>query len=133
MEIDYIALFVSDVQRSVTFYRDALGFEFTTPTKPDGAEGRSGRLRIGLYDRSWLPRLLGEAADHPISGHPFLLSMTVPNLEASYQRLQQLEVTILQPPQSMDWGQRILFLADPDGNLLEIVQAAGSDQPPALE
>ncbi len=122
MEIDYIALFVTNVERSVAFYDQALGFEFPHPVKPDGAEGRSGNLRIGLYDRRWLSHLLGEQGEEPISGHPFLLSMTVPDLEAIHQRLQQLEVNILKPPQDMVWGQRILLLADPDGNLLEIVQ-----------
>lgn len=77
MEIDYIALFVSDVGRSLIFYRDALGFRFTKPAKSDSAEGYSGNLKIGLYDRSWLPKLFGEQGQQIISGNPFLLSMTV--------------------------------------------------------
>jgi lactoylglutathione lyase len=123
MEIDYIALFVTDVERSVAFYRDALGFEFTS-TQPDQAEGRVGRLRVGLYDRRWLVQLLGPSAATPIRGHSFLLSMGVPDLEAHYQHLQHLGVTILKPPQEMSWGQRLLFLADPDGNILELVESA---------
>ncbi|MFN9859026.1 MAG: VOC family protein, partial [Pseudanabaena sp.] len=47
MEIDYIALFVSDVGRSLVFYRDALGFRFEKPAKSDSAEGYSGNLKIG--------------------------------------------------------------------------------------
>lgn len=121
MEIDYIALFVTNVERSVAFYQQALGFEFTKPAKSDGAEGRSGQLRIGIYDRRWLTHLLGEQGTESI-GHPFLLSMTVPDLEATHQHLQQLEINIIKPPQDMVWGQRILLLTDPDGNLLEIVQ-----------
>jgi lactoylglutathione lyase len=122
MEIDYIALFVTNVERSVAFYQEALGFEFPQPAKPDGTEGRSGQLRIGIYDRRWLSHLLGQQREEAISGHPFLLSMTVPDLEATHQRLQQLGVNILKPPQDMVWGQRIMLLADPDNNLLEIVQ-----------
>jgi lactoylglutathione lyase len=122
MEIDYIALFVTNVERSVAFYQQALGFEFTKPAKPDGAEGRSGQLRIGIYDRRWLTHLLGEQGTDASAGHPFLMSMTVPDLEATHQHLQQLGVNILKPPQDMVWGQRILLLADPDHNLLEIVQ-----------
>jgi lactoylglutathione lyase len=130
MEIDYIALFVTDLARSLIFYRDALGFQFDKPAKPDGIEGYSGKLKIGLYDRTWLPKLFGDRGQEIISGHPFLLSMTVDDLELVYQHLINRDnqdipnpsIDIIAPPQVMPWGQKILFLADPDGNLIEIVQ-----------
>lgn len=130
MEIDYIALFVSDVGRSLIFYRDALGFRFEKPAKPDSAEGYSGNLKIGLYDRSWLPKLFGDRGQQIISGNPFLLSMTVNDLDLVYQELcdrqANISIDIITPPRIMPWGQKILFLNDPDGNLLEIVQASSA-------
>jgi lactoylglutathione lyase len=127
MEIDYIALFVKDVARSLIFYRDVLGFIFEKPAKPDGAEGYSGKLKIGIYDRSWLPKLFGYRGKQIISGNPFLLSMTVDDLDQVYQeicdRQTNILVDIISPPTLMPWGQRILFLSDPDGNMLEIVQS----------
>jgi len=124
MEIDYIALFVSDVARSLIFYRDILGFSFEKPAKPDGAEGYSGKLKIGIYDRSWLPKLFGDRGDPPISGTPFLLSMTVDDLDLVYQQIcANIQADIISPPKIMPWGQKILFLSDPDGNILEIVQS----------
>ena len=97
-------------------------------------EGYRGKLKIGLYDRAWLPKLFGDRGQAIISGHPFLLSMTVDDLELVYQHLSVTEhqqttqdiskstIDIIAPPQIMPWGQKILFLADPDGNLIEIVQ-----------
>jgi lactoylglutathione lyase len=132
MEIDYIALFVSDVGRSLIFYRDALGFRFEKPAKPNSAEGYSGKLKIGLYDRAWLPKLFGDRGKQVISGNPFLLSMTVDNLDQVYQELCDrqanisISIDIIAPPRIMPWGQKILFLSDPDGNLLEIVQASST-------
>jgi lactoylglutathione lyase len=127
MEIDYIALFVSDVARSLIFYRDVLGFSFEKPAKPDGAEGYSGKLKIGIYDRSWLPKLFGDRGEQIISGHPFLLSMTVDDLDQVYQQICDRQthtlVDIISPPTLMAWGQKILFLSDPDGNMIEIVQS----------
>ncbi len=127
MEIDYIALFVADVARSLVFYRDVLGFSFEKPAKPDGAEGYSGKLKIGLYDRSWLPKLLGDRGKQMISGNPFLLSMSVDNLDQVYQKILDLnfdfEIDVIAAPAVMPWGQRLLFLSDPDGNILEIVQS----------
>jgi len=102
MEIDYIALFVSDVTRSLIFYRDVLDFSFEKPAKPDGAEGYSGKLKIGIYDRSWLSKLFGEQFEQSVSGNPFLLSITVDNLEQVYQQLcnQQatMQINIIAPP-----------------------------------
>jgi len=127
MNIDYIALFVADVGRSLIFYRDVLGFSFDKPAKSDSAEGYSGELKIGLYDRLWLSKLFGDRGEQPISGHPFLLSMSVDNLDLVYQQIcdQQntIAIDIISPPQIMPWGQTILFLRDPDGNMLEIVQS----------
>jgi lactoylglutathione lyase len=132
MEIDYIALFVNDVARSLIFYRDVLGFCFDKPMKADGVEGYSGNLKIGLYDRLWLPKLFGDRGTQIISGHPFLLSMTVDDLEKTYLDIRARsaqkalvnseDTDMIAPPQEMPWGQKICFLADPDGNILEIVQ-----------
>jgi lactoylglutathione lyase len=132
MEIDYIALFVSDVSRSLIFYRDVLGFSFDKPAKSDGAEGYSGKLKIGIYDRSWLAKLFGDRGEKLTSGNPFLLSMTVDNLDQVYQKIcdiasdrqVNIQVDIIAPPAIMPWGQKLLFLSDPDGNILEIVQSA---------
>ncbi len=131
MEIDYIALFVSDVARSLIFYRDVLGFSFEKSAKPDGVEGHSGRLKIGIYDRSWLTKLFGDRGEQIISGHPFLLSMSVDNLDQVYQQILDFkldpnlgfDIDIIAAPAVMPWGQRLLFLSDPDGNILEIVQS----------
>jgi len=126
MNVDYIALFVTDVGRSLIFYRDVLGFSFDKPAKSDSAEGYSGELKIGLYDRLWLPKLFGDRGEQTISGHPFLLSMSVDDLDLVYQQICDQQTTIpidiISPPQIMPWGQKILFLSDPDGNMLEIVQ-----------
>ncbi len=122
MEIDYIALFVIDVGRSLAFYRDTLGFQFDKPPKDGGVEGRSGSLKIGLYDRDWLPKLFGDRGRQPLGGTPCLLSMTVADLEATYQHLCNCKARIIRSPAIMPWGQKVVFLEDPDGNLLEIVQ-----------
>jgi lactoylglutathione lyase len=135
MQIDYIALFVTDVERAVGFYRDVLEMDFPKPIHNNGCEGRSGQLKLGLYHRSWLPQLFGaqtpnlmpqSPAKQPSQGQtafPFLLSITVTDLDRSHERLQRAQVQILQPPQVMPWGQRILFFQDPDGNLLELVES----------
>lgn len=123
LEIDYIALFVTDVARAVAFYRDVLGFRFPAEHPPERAEGESDGLRIGIFSRAWLPRLLGEERGNlPVSGNAFLLSMKVDDLDAMYKHLHRQNVAIVLPPTMMPWGLRVLFFYDPDGNLLEIAE-----------
>ncbi|AFY69574.1 Glyoxalase/bleomycin resistance protein/dioxygenase [Thalassoporum mexicanum PCC 7367] len=123
MGIDYIALFVDDVERSIVFYRDLLGLEFPKPPKNGGTEGISGNLKLGIYDRTWLVKLFGDRLESHQAGHAFLLSLPVADLGAFYQTLVTAGVEIVSPPKKMPWGQEIVFFKDPDGNLLEAVQA----------
>jgi lactoylglutathione lyase len=128
MEIDYIALFVNDVERSLIFYRDILHFRFEKPIKNGGTEGYSGRLKIGLYDRSWLGQLFDLSLDSSDTlSTKFLLSMTVEDLDRVYEDLLKAsvnsQVNLIKPPTLMPWGQRLIFLRDPDDNLIEIVQS----------
>ncbi|NJK34452.1 MAG: bleomycin resistance protein [Oscillatoriales cyanobacterium SM2_2_1] len=125
MSLDYLALFVSDVGRSLAFYRDILGFDFDQHPKNEGVEGRSGSIKIGIYSRGWLPKLFPQLSALPPLGNPFLLSMTVGDLDVVFNSIQAhtstYYFTILQPPTIMPWKQRVAFLLDPDGNLVELV------------
>jgi len=123
MEIDCIALFVSDLERSLVFYRDILDFKFEKPIKNGGIEGYSGSLKIGLYDRSWLNQLFDSSFScSDLSNISFLISIKVKDLDQVYRHLLNAQVNIVKPPTIMPWGQRVIFLHDPDLNLIEILQ-----------
>jgi len=130
MGLDYLALFVTDVGRSLAFYRDVLGFQFDKPPQNEGVEGYSGGLKIGIYSRDWLPKLFPQLPALPPQGHPFLLSLTVTDLDATFRSLEPhckiYQFRILQPPTVMPWHQRVAFLLDPDGNLVELVSGSPS-------
>ena len=74
-----------------------------------------------------MPKLFGDRGKQIINGNPFLLSMSVDNLDQVYQKILDLDldfdIDIIAAPAVMPWGQRLLFLSDPDGNILEIVQS----------
>ncbi len=123
MNIDYIAIFAEDVESLAAFYRQALEFPLGEINAYGGVEGGGGALKLGIYPRSLLPKLLGDRADAVHPGSAILLSMTVGNLDATYDRLVAMGATILRSPTLMPWGQRLMFFTDPEGNLLEIVEA----------
>ena len=59
--VDYVILYVSDLGRSVAFYRDMIGLPF----KLEGAgyaEFDTEGSRFGLLERSQLPALIGRPA-----------------------------------------------------------------------
>ena len=42
------------------------------------------------------------------------------DVDREYKRLMDLNVKSVFPPTTMPWGQRTCYVADPEGNLLEI-------------
>ncbi len=120
MEIDYIALFVKDVEISLAFYRDILNFEFTKEVKNNGIEGKSGKIKIGIYGRDWYERLFNRSLSN--CDRSVIFAFTIAELDTFYQRLLDRSVYVIQPPQTMPWGQRLCFFTDPDGYIWEATE-----------
>ena len=49
------------------------------------------------------------------------LSFTVPDIEATHQRLKAAGVEFTQPPTKMDWGGTLAYLKDPEGHVIGLV------------
>jgi lactoylglutathione lyase len=100
MRVNYAIVFVSDMTRAVTFYRDVIGLplKFESPAwtefATDGAtlalhaaEDAAGRCRPGL---------------------------NVPNLDEFHMRMIENHVTCVQPPKET-FSARVARYVDPDG------------------
>jgi catechol 2,3-dioxygenase-like lactoylglutathione lyase family enzyme len=59
-----------------------------------------------------------------------MLEFEVDDVDAEFgrlQRLQPLKIEFIIPPTTMAWGNRSIYLRDPDGNLINLFShAAGS-------
>jgi lactoylglutathione lyase len=112
LELNHVALDVSDVAASGRFYRDTLGLpELPRPDFPfPGAWFRIGaRQELHLIgDRS---RPVGERSGH--------LAMLVSDIDAAAVRLRAAGVTFRGPKPRPDGAMQI-FTADPDGNVIEL-------------
>src|SRR5512141_1493490 len=64
-QLDMVGIFVTDLHRMVTFYRDVLGFETESDGKGPYAEFRGAGIRFSMYERAELPGLLGQAPAYP--------------------------------------------------------------------
>jgi lactoylglutathione lyase len=123
-----VILAVADVERSVAFYRDALGFEveavYDDPpyatlvlagTRLSLAEqGHAAEDRPGVDLEA--PRDRGRANA--------LLVVEVVDARAEHARLAELGIRFLAEPFEPPWGGCRFFCVDPDGYLVEIEQPA---------
>jgi PhnB protein len=117
------ALAVVDIDASVRFYAEVLGFDvgFTLPG-PDGklmhASVRRGEsdLMFGRLDPS-------NAHDQGPLGRGIVLYATVADnedIDAYFQRVKDAGATVVQEPTDQFWGHRDWGITDPDGYVLFI-------------
>jgi catechol 2,3-dioxygenase-like lactoylglutathione lyase family enzyme len=114
-EMISVMLVVSDVERSVAFYRDMLGFTVDDQTD-GGAVLSQGSGQIVLQ------RLTDMA---PVDRRVVLLRLSVPDVEAAYARLKEQGVEFAQRPLWIRVGRRDVRAAklhDPDGHAIQLVQ-----------
>ena len=158
--IDHIAVMCADLERSLHFYRDLLGFEVVSPEEHDGGP-IDQMVRIdGVYMREYRLRPPGgvngytrdESAagqitldliqwvrpESPVQRYPIHhvpsahICLGIENLPAEYERLKEQGVEFVSPPVrfSGEGDWHVLFFYDPDGNLLEFNEIGTGQQDP---
>ena len=123
-----VILAVADVQRSIAFYRDALGFAVEALyDDPAYATLTLAGTRLSLAEQG-----------HPADDRPgvellapadasradALLVIEVEDARAEHARLGGQGVRFLADPYEPPWGGCRFFCVDPDGYLVEIEQPA---------
>jgi lactoylglutathione lyase len=124
IRFDMIGLFVRDMPAMVAFYRDVLGLEVDWDVGSPYAEFKHEGIRFSMYARGELPGLLGQAPAYPdgING-TFELAIDYPHFEdvdREWERIVQAGGRPVLAPRNEPWGMRSSYVADPDGNLIEI-------------
>jgi len=114
-KVGYSRIIVSDLKRSVEFYRDVLGVPLKFEAG-DWAEFATLGTRLAL--KAGAPPVAGmpeKSADgKPIAGRVGI-AFEVKNLDQVYRDLTARGVRFVQPPTDEEHGGRIATLLDPDG------------------
>jgi len=123
-----VLLAVADVERSVAFYRDALGFEVEALYEdPPYATLALAGTRLSFAEQGHAaedrPGVDLEAPRDPGKANA-LLVIEVADARAEHARLAELGVRFLAEPYEPPWGGCRFFCVDPDGYLVEIEQPA---------
>ncbi len=119
---DYVIVFVSDMPKSVRFYRDVLGLHLRFET-PDWTEFETGSTTIALHGKS--ANRMAPAALEPRAGE-CRIGFTVDDVEKRVAQLEASGATIARRPTRSDADRVILAIAlDPDGLPISFAQALG--------
>jgi lactoylglutathione lyase len=121
-QIDYTMVVVSDMDRSVEFYRDKLGIPLKFQS-PDWTEFQTGTTTLALHGG-------GVVSATPPAGDPTKhagscsIGFNVENLDQTYEELQGKGIRFVMPPTQREGeGIRLAVCIDPDGLPIAFAQA----------
>lgn len=125
VRVGHVHLKVSDLERSIAFYREAIGLELTQRFGDSAAFLSAGGYHHHLGLNTWQSR----GAAPPPAGHPGLYhaAFLYPDRAALGAALKRLLAAQVRLDGASDHGvSEALYLRDPDGNGLELYR----DRPP---
>ena len=116
MRVNYAIIFVSDMQRSVSFYRDVLGLPLRFES-PEWTEFATDGATLALHasERS----ASGEDDPQETPAGRCRPGLSVPNLDAFHQRMVEQGVPCIQEPKEI-FGARMAQYLDPDGLAISV-------------
>ena len=124
MRLDGFGLLVEDMAAMIRFYRDVLGFEIGEAEDASNVYlVKDGTLFL-LYGRKDFEKMTGRGYEYVkgLNGHSELALYvdTFEEVDAAFERAVGLGAAPVLAPVTEPWGQRTCYIADPEGNLIEI-------------
>lgn len=112
---------VSDLDRAIAFYRDALGYEFRKRKPgPEGSDiaflalpGEDTEIQLAHYP---------DLGAFEVPRHLVHLAYRVSDLASVVERVLAAGATLVSGPYALPSGSRVAFVRDPDGYDLELIQ-----------
>lgn len=134
ISLQYVQVTVTDVDESLAFYRDALGFE----VRNDVGAGNHRWVTIGNADQPDLEFVLsvpyagrsqadGDALQELLTkGVLPMLVFRTDDVDATFERLRAAGAEVLQEPIDQQWGPRDCAFRDPSGTTIRFSQASAT-------
>ena len=124
MRLDGFGLFVDDMPTMVRFYRDVLGFEIKEGENAVNVYLIKDGTLFMLYERKNFEKMTSRKYEYlkGFNGH-FEIALYVDTFEevdAQYANAIAKGAQSVLEPVTEPWGQRTCYIADPEGNLIEI-------------
>ena len=124
MRLDGYGLFVKDMAKMIRFYRDVLEFEIKEDENTDNIYLLKDGTLFLLYGRSDFERLTSKKYEYlkEVNAHSemALYVDTYEEVDLQYKKAIAHGAASLLEPTTEPWGQITCFIADPEGNIIEI-------------
>ena len=124
MRLDGFGLFVNDMPAMIRFYRDVLGFEIVEDENAVNVYLVKDGTLFMLYERKNFEKMTDRKYEYikGLNGH-FEIALYVDTFEEvdlEYDKAIKKGARPILKPTTEPWGQRTCYIADPEGNLVEI-------------
>ncbi|MDE7439343.1 MAG: VOC family protein [Clostridia bacterium] len=124
MRLDGFGLLVNDMATMIRFYRDVLGFEIKESEDTANVYLIKDGTLFMLYGRKNFEKMTSRKYDYVkgLNGH-FEIALYVDTYEEVDEQFEKIVSKGAKPvmkPTTEPWGQRTCYIADPEGNLIEI-------------
>lgn len=124
IQFAYTILYVKDVSKTMDFYKQAFGFEEKMLTP----ENDYGEINSGITTIAFANLELGQSnfkkgfIESKLSNKPFgfELAFTTSDVEKTIKNAIDNGATLLSEPVTKPWGQKVGYLRDLNGFILEI-------------
>ena len=119
-----IGLFTRDNKATVDFYTKTFGFTTDWDGEQPNVEMTLNGMRIILFPREAFGQMISRNFHYSDGLNGTMeLAFDVPtfaDVDKEYQQALDNGAKSICPPTTEPWGQRTCYVADPDGNLIEI-------------
>ena len=124
MKLDGFGLFVNDMPTMIRFYRDVLGFEIAEGEDAENVYLVKDGTLFMLYERKSFERMTSRKYEYVkgLNGH-FEIALyvdTFEDVDLEYAKVIEKGARPVVEPTTEPWGQRTCYIADPEGNVIEI-------------
>jgi len=139
VKISAVRLLVGDFPATFKFWRDVMQFPALFGEEPGDAtpaptyayfSAGEGEVGVELFARDTFAAAIGEATPVPApTGRQMALSVKTDDVDAAYADMVARGATAVAGPQDhADWGARTAYIADPEGNLIELYSSLQAAQ-----
>ena len=124
VRVDYAIVFVSDMARSVSFYRDTLGLPLRFES-PGWTEFATDGATLALHASEW--PAAGPDDPERVPAGRCRTGFSVPNLAEFHRRMVERKVRCIQAPKEI-FGALVAQYVDPDGMALSVSEAGPGER-----
>ena len=124
MRLDGFGIMVDDMAEMIRFYRDILGFEIKEDENTSNVFLQKDRTLFLLYRKADFEKMTERKFAYctGVNGH-FEIALSVDNygqVDETFDKVVAAGAQSIMEPTTEPWGQRTCYVADPEGNLIEI-------------